>query len=130
MPRLHIDLSEAQSNKPLPDGIYSAAVDSFSDVQEGPKAKYVTVGFVLTEGGHEGRKFFNNYPIEGKGAGMFADLISKLTGEDIDVDDIDELDIDTDDLIGSPCALVLKQEEYPEGSNDFRSKIAKVLAAK
>lgn len=130
MPRVSIDLTEAQSNKPIPDGVYPVRVDEFSDVQTGPKAQYITATLTVSEGEHEGRKFFVNLPIAGKGAGILADFVSKCTGEDIDVDQLSEMDLDTDDLIGSELAVSTKQEEYPLGSGEMRASVKKVMAAR
>ena len=129
MPELTLNLSEAESLKPIPDGTYPAIVKGFSDVQAGPKAKYISAILEISEGDFEGRKFYNNLPIEGKGAGIFVDFINKVTGSEYDVDDHEALEVDTDDLIGAPCGIVLKQEEYPEGSGDFRSQVKRVLRA-
>lgn len=130
MPRVSIDLREAQSMKPVPDATYPVTVTEFSEVQSGPKAKYISATLTVSEGEYEGRKFYTNLPIEGKGAGILADFVSKCTGEDIDVDDLEEMDLDTDDLVGSELAIITKQSEYPEGSGEMRSEIKKILRAK
>ena len=67
--------------------------------------------------------------IDGKAAGMFINFINAVTGSDHDVDDLDDLDIDTDDLIGGICNIVNKQKEYPEGSGEFKDEVKKVMAA-
>lgn len=129
MPELNLNLTEAESLKPVEDGTYPATVFGFSEVQQGPKARYITATLQISEGPSEGRKFYTNLPIEGKGAGIFVDFINKVSGSEYDVDDYDSLSVDTDDLIGAPCGLVLKQEEYPEGSGDMRSQVKKILRA-
>lgn len=129
MPELTLNLTEAESLKPIPDGTYPGVVHAFGDVTAGPKAKYISAILKISEGEHEGRKFYVNLPIEGKGAGIFVDFINKITGNNYDVDDHEALEVDTDDLIGSPCGMVLKQEEYPEGSGDFRSQVKRTLKA-
>jgi hypothetical protein len=127
MPILKLDLSEAQSLKPIPEDTYPATVSDISGVQEGPKAKYIAAELKISEGDYEGRKFYVNLPIHGKGAGIFADFINKCLGTEYDVDDLEELEIDTDDLLGAEVGIMVKDEEYPEGSGDFRSKVSKVL---
>lgn len=129
MPRLNIDLSEAQSQKPIPEDTYLCNVGEISDPQTGPKSTYVMVTYVVAEGEHEGRQLFQNMPITGKGAGIFADFYSKVTGEEIDVDDLDDLDVDTDDLVGQQIGVVAGQKEYPEGSGEFRNEVKKLVAA-
>lgn len=129
MPRLQVDLSEAQSREALPDDTYRCTVFEISDVKEGPKSAYVSIVFAVAEGEFEGRKIYDNRPIEGAGAGLFAEFYSKVTGEEVDVSDMEELDIDTDDLIGLEIAVVTKQEEYPAGSGEFTSKVKKLLRA-
>ena len=127
MPELTLNLSEAESLKPIPDGTYPGVVAGFGDVTAGPKAKYIPAIVKIAEGDHEGRKFYVNLPIEGKGAGIFVTFINNITGNDFDVDDHEALEVDTDDLVGATCGLVMKQEEYPEGSGDFRSQVKRVL---
>lgn len=129
MPRLTIDATEAQSMKPIPDGTYAATVLSVSEPKSGPKATYVEAVLVVSEGEYEGRKLYRNMPIEGKGAGIFIDFVSKVTGEDYDLDDLDSLDIDTEDLEGQEVGVVVGQREWPEGSGEFRNEIDKIVAA-
>lgn len=130
MPRLQLDLSEAQSLKPIPEGIYPMVVEEFSEVREGPKAKYIEARLEISEGDYSGRTFYQNLPIHGKGAGIFVDFINKCSGSEFDIDDLAELDIDTDDYVGAEVGGVVKDEEYPEGSGDFRSKIQRIVSAK
>lgn len=127
MPRLELDLSEAQSLKPIPDDTYPAVVFDFSDVEEGPKAKYVSAVIKIDGGEYNGRQFYNNLPIHGRGAGIFVDFYNKCMGTDYDVDALEDLEIDTDDMLGAEIAIITKQEEYPEGSGEFRSNIHKVI---
>lgn len=129
MPRLTLDLSEAVSLKPAEDGTYPCEVKEIGAVQQGQKASYVVVTFVVTEGEEEGHHFFTNLMINGKAAGMFVNFINAVSGSDYDVDDLEDLDIDTDDLIGATCGVVNKQKEYPEGSGEFRDEVKKILPA-
>lgn len=129
MPRLNVDLSEAQSMKPIPEDTYLCTVGEISEPQSGPKSTYIAVTYVVSEGEYEGRQLFQNLPITGKGAGIFADFYAKVTGEDVDVDDLDDLDVDTDDLIGQEIGVVVGQHEYPEGSGEFRNDVKKLVAA-
>ena len=129
MPELKLNLTEATSLKPIDDGVYPAVVHAFSEIQQGPKAQYVMATLIISEGDHEGRKFYTNLVTEGSGAGIFVDFINTVTGQDYDVDDLEALNVDTDDLIGAACGILLKQEEYPKGSGDFRSTCKKVLRA-
>lgn len=129
MPELRLNLTEAVSLKPVEDGTYPGEIVGFGEVKQGGKAKYIPAILQISEGEHEGRKFYQNLPVEGKGAGIMVDFINKATGSSFDVDDHEALDVDTDDLIGCAVGMVIKQEEYPEGSGDFRSQIKRVLAA-
>lgn len=129
MPRLNIDLSESQSMKPIPEDTYLCTVAEIGDPQTGPKSTYVPVIYVVAEGEFEGRQLFQNLPITGKGAGIFADFYSKITGEDVDVDELDDLDVDTDDLIGQEVGIVVGQHEYPAGSGEFRNEVKKLVRA-
>lgn len=129
MPRLKVDLREAQSREALPDGTYSCKIFDISAPKTGEKSSYVSITYEVIEGEFEGRKIFENRPITGKGAGMFAEFYSKVTGEDISVNDLEELDVDTDDLIGEEIGVVTKQREYPEGSGDYVSDVKKLIRA-
>lgn len=129
MPRLQVDLSEAQSRQALPDDTYDCKVFEISAPKKGPKSSYVQVIFEVADGEFAGRKIYDNRPVTGEGAGMFAELYSKLTGEEVDVDEMDSLDIDTDDLVGLDIGVVTKQEEYPAGSGEYTSKVSKLLRA-
>lgn len=130
MPRITIDAREAVSIAPVPDDTYPCFVQEVQAVTQGPNCHYLPLVLEIEEG-HEfaGRKFFNNLPINGKGAGIFITFINKALGLDHDVDDIDDLDFDTDDLEGARIQVVSKQEEYPEDSGEFRSQVKRILAA-
>jgi hypothetical protein len=129
MPRLNVNLSEAQSMKPIPEDTYPCTIMEIGEPQTGPKSTYVLVTYVVSEGEYEGRQLFQNLPITGKGAGIFADFYSKVTGEEVDVDELDDLDVDTDDLIGKEIGVVAGQREYPEGSGEFRNEVKKLVRA-
>jgi len=129
MPIFSLDLSDAQSLKPIPDDTYPAEVAELNGPHQGDKAKYATAIIVISDGDFEGRKFYHNMPIEGQGAGIFVDFVNKVTGSDYDVDDMEELEVDPEDLIGAAVAIVTKTEEYPKDSGEMRSSIKKLLAA-
>ena len=99
-------------------------------MKEGPNSHYIPITLEIEEG-HPlaGKKFFNNLPIDGKGSGIFISFINKALGEDYDVDDMDDLDFDTDDLEGARVQVVSKQEEYPPDSGDFQSRVSRILRA-
>lgn len=128
-PKLNLNLQDAVDFTPLDDGEYPVVVAEFSDVQTGPKSNYITATLEVEEG-HEnaGRRLWMNLPIMGKGAGIFVDFINKCTGENYKVSDLDELEIDTDELVGSTLTAIVKQEEYPEGSGDMRAQLQSILA--
>ena len=133
MPRLTIDVSEAQSFDPVEDDLYLCEITAISEVKQGQKARYLTAEMTIehgmqTEEAFAGRKLFTNLPIEGAGAGIFTSFWERATGEELDLED-DELDIDTDDLVGEKIAVQTKQEEYPPNSGEFRSQVKKVLSA-
>lgn len=129
MPDLNLDLSEAQSFDPVPDDTYLCEVVEVSDVQSGQKANYVTVTLEIAEGEHQGRRLFNNLMVTGKASGMFVDFLNKALDTDYDVDEMDELTINTDDLIGARVGVITKQEEYPEGSGEMRSQVKRIVRA-
>lgn len=129
MPSINLNLTEAESLKPIEEGAYPATVLEVGEVTQGPKAQYVSVKVAISDGEYEGRNFYNNLPIEGKGAGIFVDFINKVLGMDYDVDDMEDLAFDTDELIGGELIINIKNEEYPKGSGDIRSGIKSTARA-
>ncbi|KKN88131.1 hypothetical protein LCGC14_0252030 [marine sediment metagenome] len=129
MPRVNLNLTEAESLKPIPEDAYPATVMECGELAEGPKAHYVPVKVAISEGECEGRTFYVNLPIEGKGAGIFVDFINKCLDTDYDVDDLEELAFDTDELIGAELIINIKNEEYPKGSGDIRSGVKSTARA-
>ncbi len=129
MPSINLNLTEAESLKPIEEGAYPATVLEVGEVTQGPKAQYVSVEVAISDGEYEGRNFYNNLPIEGKGAGIFIDFINKVLGMDYDVDDMEDLAFDTDELIGGELIINIKNEEYPKGSGDIRSGIKSTARA-
>ncbi len=129
MPSINLNLTEAESLKPIEEGAYPATVMEVGEVTQGPKAQYVAVKIAIADGEYEGRTFYNNLPIEGKGAGIFVDFINKVLGMDYDVDDMEDLAFDTDELIGGELIINIKNEEYPKGSGDIRSGIKSTARA-
>lgn len=126
MPRLGINTTEAKSFEPLPDDRYECEIVEVSEVKTaGSGSQYVVVTFSVTDGEYTDRKLFRNYMIEGPGVGFLMDLWRKATKEELEVG-LEELEIDTDDLVGSRVVCITEQEEY-EGTT--RSTVAKVLAA-
>jgi hypothetical protein len=123
MPVVNLNLTEAESLKPIPEDAYPAAVMECGELAEGPKAHYIPAKVQISEGEHEGRTFYVNLPIEGKGAGIFVDFINKCLGMDYDVDDLEDLAFDTDELVGAEIIINIKNEEYPKGSGDIRSGV-------
>lgn len=123
MPNIRINTQEAESLKPIPEDVYPMEVIEVGGVEEGPKAHYVPVKCRITSGDHQGRTFFRNLPIEGKGAGIFIDFINKVLGYDYDVDDMEHLDFDTDQLLGGEFMGTVKDNEYPKGSGEIRSSL-------
>lgn len=124
MPKISLNLADAVSLKPIEEGDYVATVLEIGAVKKGPKAHFCPVKLEISDGSEaEGRPFYINLPIEGAGAGIFVDFINKVTGSELDVDDLSDLDYDTDDLIGGEIILIIKTEEYPEDSGEFRSQV-------
>jgi hypothetical protein len=130
MPEVRMSLADAVSFKPLPEDTYDVEI---IEVQ-GPTTSdggttYITPVLEVSDGDHQGRRLFHNVMLDGKGAGMGAEFLSKALGEDIDVDAMDEFAFDTDDLIGVQLRAVVVQREYPQGSGEFRNEVRKILTA-
>lgn len=129
MPRLSVNLSEAQSREALPEGMYECEVYAISEPKDGPNSRYVEAVFAVNEGEFIGRKFYRNCPITGKGAGIFADFWEKATGEELEIGVDGDFDVDTDDAVGQPVVVVNKPKEYPVGSGEFQNEVTKLLRA-
>lgn len=128
MPRINVSLKDAEARQPLPDDTYECKVLEINPKQ-GSKSAYLQVIYEVVDGEHEGRKIYDNVMIEGAAAWQFCDWWEALTGTTLDVDDLDEFDFDTDDVVGEALGITTEQEEYPEGSGRYNHKAAKYLAA-
>lgn len=129
MPKIELNLSEAVSLTPVPEGTYSVEVQEVEGPKEGQNSHYMTAILIINDGGdHDGRKFFYNFPITGKGAGIGARFVSLCTGEDVDEEE-DIVSFDTDDLIGAELRAVVDHREWPKGSGEMRDNVDKVLPA-
>lgn len=125
MPRIHFDPTEAVQFEIVDPGTYPMGITAVSDVEQGPKAKYITIEFTHASADHKG-KVWRNYPIEGKGAGFFMDLWKKVTGETIDQESMSE--IDTDDLISQEVTVELgHQEENKEEGWPEKNTVDKII---
>lgn len=123
MPRLDVDLQEARDFSAIPERDYMCEVAEVSDVQEGDKAKYVRVTFQVQEPEEfAGRNLFRNYVIEGEGAGFFRDMWETVTGEELPIGEM--VEIDTDDLIGEEVVVV---NEHREWEGETRNSVANLI---
>jgi hypothetical protein len=129
MPRLSVDMKEAVSFQPVPDGTYEVTVSAFQDVRTSAKgSKFVPVELTISDGGEfDGKKLFMNLMLGGGGAGIAEDFLEKA-GADYERTAEGGIDFDTDDVVGCRVAVVTKQSEYPEGSGNFRAEVKKVLS--
>lgn len=126
MPRVSVSVKDAQTFEPVPDDMYPATVHKIEGPIKGPNSNYLKVQFKVSEGEHEGRIFFRNFPVDGKGAGFFVEFWELATGEQIELGpDAPDLDVDTDDALGAAIGIVTKQSEY-EGKT--RSEIDSLVA--
>jgi hypothetical protein len=128
-PIIKVDLTEAQSRKPLPIDDYAFEILEVEGPKEGANSHYITIILSVIDGEFEGRKVYHNLPISGKGAGIFADFYARVTGEEIDVDNEESLEFDPDDLLGKQFEGTITHEEYPEGSGEMQHRLNKVLQA-
>lgn len=125
MPRINLDLRDAESSKPIDPGVYEMEVESISEVKQGAKAAYVTIVWKCLDEPFVGRKVFDNRPVNGKGASLFADFMSKVMRQDIDVDDLETLEVDTDDMIGEAALVTIRHREY---NGNTQHEVAKLSA--
>ena len=126
--RIRGNFRDAMSSKPVDEGVYGCEIEGAED-KEGAKANYLKWTLVITDDEEKGRKLFHNTPYDGAGAGMFADFWSKASGEELDIDELDELDFDIDDVLGNPLVVTVIHEEYPEGSGKMVAKVDRISAS-
>lgn len=120
MPRITVDATEAQTFEAIPEDTYPAEIRDITGPHQGPKAQYMKFEFEINDGEYVGRRLWQNYTIEGKGAGFFCDLVNKIMGEGTAVVG-EPFDFDTDDLLGSEVQLVVEVGEYQgEPSNEIK----------
>lgn len=126
MPRLTVNLTEAQKREPLPDDTYHCRVFEITGPHKGEKSSYVTIKYEVIEGEFEKRQIWENRPVTGKGAGMFAEFWEKATGEQLEYG-AEGIDVDTDQAIGQELGVVVVQREYPEGSGTYTNEVKKLV---
>ena len=127
MPRLDLDLTEAQKFQPIPDNQYEFEITEIGDVKTSQGGgKYVNVTFTVTDAEDQtfvGRKVFRNFMLTGKGSGFFVELYEKATGEELEIGGL--ASVDTDDLIGRKIlgqTKIKEQEGY-----EPRAELDKIL---
>jgi hypothetical protein len=131
MPRLDLDLTDAQVFTPIEDGQHVCTITAISEPKRSPNSVYVNVEFTVKDSEkkeHIGRKMWRNYPVTGKGAGFFIEFWAAATGEQLEPGK--PIGVDTDDALGQDVLVQSKQREYPEGSGDWRAEPEKVMPAK
>lgn len=128
MPRINVNLKDAEARKPLPNDTYECRVLEINQ-KSGSKSFYIQVIYEVLDGEYEGRKIYDNVMTSGQAAWQFCDWWEALTGEELDVDDLEEFDFDTDDVVGQAIGIATEQEEYPEGSGKYNHKAAKYIPA-
>ena len=125
MPLLDLDLTDAQDFSLIDEGGYDAEVSGVSDTEQGPKAKFIIITYTITEEPYAGRELDRRYPVEGAGAGFLLEIWNKLTGEELTIGEMSQ--IDTDDLIGVACKIIVGHREYED---ETYNDVKKVLAIK
>lgn len=113
-------MGDMPKSEPVPEGTYYARVDKagYKVGTSGKKTPYAEATFTIFGPAeaeeYHGRKFFNNLMLDGDGmwrTRQFLEAIGK--DEDYVLDD-------TDDIVGSECAVVLKvtpEQQDPENPN-------------
>lgn len=135
-PRLTINTSEAQGFAPVEPGPYLMTIDKISEPHKSKSEKEtigIDIDFAFADpnlqlGHGHVRKF---YPIQGKGAGFFADLYRVVTGNELPIGPAGgDLDIDTDELLGQTVQVdVGNQKSQKEGDDRIFNTVRSVVAA-
>lgn len=126
MPRTTIDTTEAKSFEAVEPGVYPMTigqVDISKSKEKGEPMMVVHYKFDDPQLDQKAGSVMRNYMLAGKGAGFARELIKAVTGEDIPVGG--HFDFDTDDLVGRPVLVTIKNKEY-EGrlQNDAEKVVA------
>lgn len=105
---------KTQSFDPLPNGRYEATVFDIEEqeVKNGKNAgaPMWAVQFSINGGPHDNRRVFRNFTLIPESLWALKNFLVALG---IDSSALEgEVDIDTEDLIGLPCQIVVRQREY------------------
>lgn len=126
-PRLTVKAEEGRIIELVDEGTYECTVLDASELTQGPKAQYIPVEFVISEGQpFAGQHLWRNCPIEGKGSGIFVDLWNKVMDDELTVgEEGANYDVDSEEMHGQKVICIVRHEDY-EGTT--RAKVTGFLA--
>ena len=134
-PVININPDQALSFAPLDPGTYAAQITSVSEVTSGESGnQYVWLNYTVMEEPYVGRELRAVAMLEGKGVGMFIDIINTITGSEIAYDTPEDKeaaqealhDFNTDDLIGVDIGILVKT--VPDKDGEPRIEIKRVVS--
>jgi len=116
MARVNLNFSDVETRdfEPIPNGVYEAIVHDIEEreVQKGENAgaPMWAVQFSINGGPYDNRRVFRNYTLVPNSMWAVKQFLIALGVDSQQLQG--EITIDTEDLIGLPCRVVIRQREY------------------
>ena len=112
MAKVKVNLSEVTGSDPVPTDIYNVKITdaTIRDTKAGPGTQ-IRWEFTIEDGEYANRKVFDNTMIVGKGAFSLENLLAAC-GTPVPPDQkASDLELDTDDYLGTTLKLSVSQEK-------------------
>lgn len=114
--------------EPVEEGRYNGIFESYEYRAQSKSSgqPYVVMAFRISEGDHEGRKFFRNFSLQKQSLWALKRVLVRLgvdgeeLGGPIDIDDI------MPEVTGAPCVLVIGTHLYED---EIRNDVKDILSA-
>ena len=121
MPVVRVDLSEAKSFEPLPEGAYLVAVTGVEAKQSVAGEGMLNWTLTVQDGEFTGRKVWLNTMTEGKGAFRLVQLLDAV----YQAPEGEQIDLDPQDVIGCELTVTVKQRPYEDR---IQNEVVKMIA--
>lgn len=119
--RLTINTSDAQGRELAEPGPYLMNVEKIGDPRATEKTTVVDVDFAFADPDYAQRcgHIRRSFPVKGKGAGFFVDLIKVTTGHEIPIGkEGGDIDFDTDEILGKPVLVTVDNKPSTKAGAD------------
>jgi len=125
MPIINLDMSKTENNNLIPEGEYQAFVYDVAQRQnKAGDGFYLNWQFKIQGGDSEGKLVFHITSLKDNALFKLRELLEAI-GYSVPTDG--QLELDTDDLMGKKCTLVIGHREY-QGKQ--QNEIREILTAK